>query len=286
MIRHALRGFAAVLVAGAVALWAAPESQAQGVPFGISPTHQASKQAAAADPQASAEVWYDASTFLTDGSTKDGSAFVTKWANKGTGGSTYDLTVVTGTPLYTASAVNSLGAIDFEAGDTDGLAVNATPFTAAPMHWFVVVKSEVLSGTRIAAYVGDKDQDNIHAWRLGVTFSSFNRGQWTASDAGNTNVLHGDTLSDATVYLLEGRETSSTDRGVNVDDGTEVTSSTSRTPSGADRIGIGCRYDATPDLPWDGMICEVVGYGSIKTGAARDAIIAALDAKWAIPGIP
>lgn len=254
---------------------------AQEIPGGIPPG--ATLDDAADDPFADAVLNYDASTFLTDGSTKDGSDNVTKWANKGTGGSTYDLTVVNGTPLYVASGINSLGSIDFEAGDNDVLYVNATPVTAAPFHVFVVVSFET-GVSQSVWWIGDKDVNNTHMWN-GRLFGTGPVARYSVAGAGTTDMDHGGTLSTATTYLMEFRSTAANDRGVNVDDGTEATNATSRTPSGADRFALGRREDGTPDLPLDAMLGHYLLYGSIQTGATRDAIIAALDSKWAIPGV-
>lgn len=260
--------------------------EAQGVPFGIGPAHQASKQGGAVDPFAAAVLNYDASTFLTNGSTKDGSDNVTLLKNLGTGGSTYDLTVVGGTPLWTDDGMGTgLDGIDFEANDTDWLAVNATPVTAAPMHVFMVAKLESGGPARTAAYVGASGSSaGLNCFQMGVNTTPAT--VWQCGDGSSASAAtHGTSVSTGTVYLFEGWSTDATVRGANLDDGTEATNSFTRTPSGVDRFAVGCRVGSNQNQPWDGMIGQVLVYDSVQTGATRDAIIAALDAKWNIPGV-
>ncbi len=279
--RYVLRGLAALLALAAVAL-------AQGVPFGPSPTHQASKQGGEAFTPASLAdlwAWYDASTFTTDGSTKDGSNNVTKWVNK-EGTTARDLTGVGGTPIWTDDAVNSLDAIDFEVSDAADVLYRDVTFPSPPFHVFVVARHEnVNANNRTLWWAGTAANNGDVFWDLSLNGSPSVL-RWRVDVSGNapTAISTTENLAGATNYLHIARETSNVSRGVTLDEGTEATGTTAKAPT-ADRFSVGGEADGTPGAWTDGFVCEMVICDAIVSGADYDNLLAYLDAKWAIPGV-
>lgn len=241
----------------------------------------ASAKAVISEPPASLAGYWDASTFTTDGSTKDGSNNVTRWEDKI---GSRDLTVVNATPLYTASAVNGLGAIDIEQTDGDGMAVNdAGP--GLPFVVYVVGQIESAAANRTLFYCGDKDVDNLHFYTLNWSGTPAAVAQ-TFDGSTVSTATHGSTLSTGVTYCFFGRWTSTTSRGVNVDSGTEATNTGSRTVTGADRIAFGLRYDSSPStVGSDGFICAALMVGAVPSASEDARVKTWLDMTWEISGL-
>lgn len=115
----------------------------------------------------SAVVWYDDTTLTSSG------GVVTGQANRGTGGSTYDLSTVVGSPVLTT--VNGLAAAQFDGATT--YMTPAVEITLTQPHTaFLVIKPDVLPGGTdhypIDTHV-DGNTSNRHYFQLLTSTDSY-----------------------------------------------------------------------------------------------------------------
>lgn len=278
------------LRASAVALWALTGWLAvaqAGVPFGIGIGQAGNAQAAFSPLNLSPAFWYDASTFTTDGSTKDGSGNVTEWKDKS--GHGLHLTGVSGTPLYTSGAINGLDAIDFEAADSDVLYRDSWGGpTGVGLCVYAVVKPESAPATdRVLFAVCDTGSDDNYTG----LFITPKLGWESKSAAATGRALSTGNATAAVVHLLYAEEASTNSRGVILDNTDGGSNATSVSPSGIDRGCVGQLRDATPNAPADGLIGEIVGFAALLDLSDDAALLQYLDEKWdtaaaVVPGGP
>lgn len=209
--------------------------------------------------------------------TVDGSFVVTQLNDRS--GNGHHLDVAGTTQVLTA--ISGVPCIDFEAtGNGSRLGRASTPLTNEPFAVYAVADVESVAAARSLFSISTAGSGN-NRWTLAVstTPAAFANTFTTL----NGIATHGTTLSLGTRYAIYGEFLSDTDRGVNVNGGTKVTSTTSRTVGTPTQISIGSsRADASAE-PYDGRIFEVVLLNAAPSAGENTDYLAYTTARFGAP---
>lgn len=146
--------------------------------------------------------------------------------------------------------------------------VTAAPFTMAA--WFRAVG---ITQRQALMWLGDKDVTNNN-WVLELAGATAGDPiEFRIRDASGTTVAATTTgFSANTWHLAMGREASATDHRVTIDGGSQGTSSSSKSPIGADRIAIGRRMSSSPSDALDGRLAECMLWDVVLTADEETAL--------------
>lgn len=139
---------------------------------------------------------------------------------------------------------------DFD-GVNDFLSVESSPVTAAPFTVSTYFQPKVLNPTNAIVWIGDPvggDHWIMHVLSSGEL-------QWRSEDVPTGRLVNTTTVVTEDVWQHGcAVEASSTDRRVFLDGGGKGTNTELSVPTGATRVGIGARTQATPDSFFEGEI--------------------------------
>lgn len=209
-----------------------------------------------------------------------GSAPVTAWADQSGSGNDLDNTG-TGAPALVATGYGGKNGVAFT---SDSLYGEPAPATAAPIYGLSVWDLTGVTANDGFVWIGDKDSDT-EAWVL-RTYTSDIRFGATATTVASAS-LAGAGFSAYTVCSVEFDEAATNSRRVSVNAGQQGTSSSIRSPAGADRYSVGRQEDLTADLPMQGgTLYELVIATSAPTNAQRMLWAVYVKHRWNVTGGP
>jgi hypothetical protein len=216
----------------------------------------------------------DASTFTEDANG------VAEWRDKSGNGHHVSQALDARKPNRVAivGVMGGSSAVLFDRTNKEALIGSSAPVVAAEFHVFAVVH-RLSSGGADQTAMALSDISASDQWLWMQLTNAGGQLLWHAYDGVSALALSSGMANDAT-KLLEGRETSSTDRGSRIDNGTEGTTSTNINPSGIDTLAIGAMATAAFGAPpnnvgreFDGYISEVVIVDGAISVAERDWLI-------------
>ena len=149
------------------------------------------------------------------------------------------------------------GARLFDDASSMYLEVDSAPVTAAPFTMAAWANSDSQTVDQAILFVGDKDADNLY-WQIrlkGATAGDFAQFQ-SRSAAANVQQATSTGYTAGTWHHIAGVEGSATDHRAYIDGGLEGASTTSVTPTGADRISVGRTGRVSAEAYFSGDLAE------------------------------
>lgn len=185
--------------------------------------------------------------------------------------SPYVARATTSPPTYDATLYSNRGGAAFSSASSQFLVCESTPVTAAPFQVYAVARPTNTGANGVAFSLTNSGAAN-HSWL--ANFAGTESGdpfKWGATDGGGAIYAGTSTgYSANTVHLVWGLEASSTSRKAEIDGGSQGTATTSRSPSGVNRIALGIHADATPDTPYGGALGFVLLLDTADTSQQAD----------------
>lgn len=146
--------------------------------------------------------------------------------------------------------------------------VDSAPVIAAPFSVSVWIRPDVVT-TDDFWFLGDKDVSNQH-WFFGMTSSALIFRAREAGSSGTATTTAGPSVD--VHHHACAVEAAADDRRVFLDGANKGTNTSSRTPTGADRITLGRRDDSSPSNEFNGDI----GHAALWDAALTDGEVASL----------
>lgn len=228
-------------------------------------------------------IWLDAKDFNT--LTFSTGTDVSGWANKGAAGvgnaaqATANLQ-----PLYVASAINGLPAVQFrDDGATKQLTIaDSVGLDFTTMSAFVVAKRVTDLGA-IEHMFGKFDTGaSQREWRLVVNNNDNLQGITSQTGSGTVvdSIIAATTINVATPFIGDFYY-NATNQLVSLNNGTPDSDPQAAVFNGTSVVGIGS-INSGATQPYDGYIGEILFYNSVLTAAQRLQVLNYLSRKWGI----